>query len=156
MDSTRDLLYLSESRTNSIKVFSQASTSPTLSHTIAGPGLAGLRGIAVDTNDVLYVVTVTDSILVYTAASTLDGTPTPDRTISGSMTTLNSPFGIFVDTGSNLLSVTNQGDNSILVFDNASIVDGNVAPSRTIAQGTDLVDNTTLNSPLGIFVDTTR
>ncbi len=63
--------------------------------------------------------------------------PPPDRTITGSNTRLNQPFGLFLDTTKDILYVTNVGaglnSNSILAFHNASTVNGNVSPSKTIS-----------------------
>ena len=155
VDSTRDLLYVSDQGTNSIKVFEQAGTTPTLLHTITG--VANPRAVAVDTvDDILYVSTLSNSILVYDQASIKDGAVSPDRTIAGSMTMLSLPFAIFVDETNDLLYVANTASDSVVVFDDASTATGNIAPSRVISQGTGLSNLTTLNSPVGIFVDTTR
>jgi DNA-binding beta-propeller fold protein YncE len=128
-------------------------------------------GVAVDAvNDRLYVAnTAASSILVFENAGSIatNGMVVPDRTIlpaSGtacgdSATTkmdLCSPGNVFVDTVNDRLYVANTSANSILVFDNASSLIGNVSPSRVIAKGTNPDDNTTLNMPFGIFIDTTR
>jgi DNA-binding beta-propeller fold protein YncE len=96
------------------------------------------------------------SILVYDAASTQNGAVVPNRTITGAATQLSSPQGVYIDSTNNLLYVANSGANSVLVFNNASTAFGNIAPSRTIAQGTDPVDETTLTFPVGVSVDTSR
>jgi DNA-binding beta-propeller fold protein YncE len=72
------------------------------------------------------------------------GNIAPDRQLSGGSTTLIAPTGIFVDIVRNLLYVAN-GNNQILVFNDASTVDGAAtAPVRTI---------TISATSAGIFVD---
>ncbi|MEK7796634.1 MAG: beta-propeller fold lactonase family protein, partial [Pseudomonadota bacterium] len=90
-----------------------------------------------------------NSILVFNNASTASGEIVPNRTISGVLTTLNAPSGIFVDTANNRLYVANYTGNSILLFSNASAADGEIVPNRRISGAL-----TTLNNPSGIFVDT--
>jgi len=135
--------------------------------------LCSPRSVFVDTvNDRLYVAnTGANSILVFNNASTTNGPvkpiPPDGRTLlpasgtacgdsTGAKMDLCSPWDVFVDTVNDLLYVTNTGASSILVFDNASAVNGSTPPSRVIAKGTASTDNTTLNVPLRIFVDTTR
>jgi DNA-binding beta-propeller fold protein YncE len=163
IDTINDRLYVANTGANSILVFNNASsiTASAAPDRIIS-GLNSPSGVFVDvTNDLLYVVnTGTNSILVFNA-STANGDIVPSRTIAQGTdlidnTTLNTPSGIFVDVSNNLLYVSNSGTtgtgaNSILVFDDAGIINGNVAPTQTIS-GT----ATTLNTPLGIFVDTTR
>ncbi|MDC4206789.1 MAG: hypothetical protein MPW17_11675 [Candidatus Manganitrophus sp.] len=62
----------------------------------------------------------------------------PIRTISGTLTRLNRPFGVFIDTERDILYVTNTGSigstiNSILAFHDASTTNGNIAPNRVIS-----------------------
>ena len=71
------------------------------------------------------------------------GSPTP--TPSGSPTPTPSP-----GTATGKLYVSNQNANSIVRFDNASIANGNVAPSATIAGS-----NTGLSAPQFMTIDTT-
>jgi DNA-binding beta-propeller fold protein YncE len=100
----------------------------------------------------LYVSGCTsNSILSYDNANSVSGAVLPNRTISGALTTLNNPGGIFGDTANDRLYMANYIGNSILVFNNASTASGNIAPNRTISGG-----STTLNNPGGIFVDTTN
>jgi DNA-binding beta-propeller fold protein YncE len=98
----------------------------------------------------LYVTDINSAILVFDNASTMNGNVAPGRTISGSNTTLKGPFGAWLDSSSNRLYVANVEDNSILVFNNANTVNGNVAPDRTISGS-----NTTLSAPEGIWLDLT-
>jgi DNA-binding beta-propeller fold protein YncE len=104
--------------------------------------------------DILYVASG-NSIVVFDAASTRDGAVVPNRTITGGATQLSSPEGIYIDSSNNFLYVANSGANSVLVFNNAGKAEGNIPPSRAIAQGTHPIDETTLSFPVGIF-DTTR
>ena len=143
---------------NSILLFSNASAAdgeivPNRRISGALTTLNNPSGIFVDTaNNRLYVANRTaNSILVFNNASTADGNIVWSRRISGGFTSLDAPSGIFVDTANNRLYVANYTGNSIFVFDNASTANGDIPPNRTITGGL-----TTLNGPLGIFVDTTN
>src|SRR5262249_52039597 len=69
--------------------------------------------------------------------------------INGNATTLNNPNGIFV--AADTLYAANSGNNSIIVFNNASAATGNIAPSRTITDA-----GAPLGSPGGVALDATR
>lgn len=109
------------------------------------PASGGPTALFIDPiHDQLYVAnTGGNSVQIYDNASLLNGGTTPDRTLTGKLTTLSAPTGIYVDTTRNLLFVSN-GNNQILVFSNAATVVGDVAPARSLAG---------LSSPDGIFVD---
>jgi sugar lactone lactonase YvrE len=93
-----------------------------------------------------------NSILRFDNAFIATGNVPPAATISGGLTTLNAPAFITLDTASDRLYVANNGDISILIFDNISTKSGNVAPDRIIAGG----NNTNLVTPTDVAVDTTR
>src|SRR5262249_39020302 len=110
----------------------------------------------------LYVDTVNDEVVVphqklkqltvwSRTATTGDG---PLRTISGTLTQLANPHGVFVDTRANEMYVMNLGQSQnvvtapyITVFNRLD--SGNVAPKRTIKGAL-----TGLNNSKAIFVDT--
>jgi len=149
-DTTRNLLYVSNGN-NQILVFSNAASvtgNVVPAGTIAG--LSSPGGIYVDVmTDRLYVAnTGANAIVVFNNASTANGSPTPDRSLSGGGTQLNQPRDVFVDTGTDRLYVANFGSNSILVFNNASTVNNSAAPNRTLG----LPAST---DPWGVYVDVT-
>ncbi|HMC30567.1 MAG TPA: hypothetical protein VKL99_07000 [Candidatus Angelobacter sp.] len=92
-----------------------------------------------------------DSIVRFDQALTASGNVPPAVTISGTNTQLTAPAYIFLDTTADRLYVANNGDFSILIFDNISTKSGNVAPERVIT-GT----ATSLLSPTDVSVDKTR
>jgi hypothetical protein len=92
-----------------------------------------------------------DSIVRFANAASADGNLAPAATIQGNLTTLNSPNYIFLDSVNDRLYVTNQGNASILVFDSASTLTGDPAPSRTITGG-----NTGLTIPVDVAVDSVK
>lgn len=92
-----------------------------------------------------------NSIVRFDQAFTDSGNIVPGATISGANTTLNAPEYIFLDTTADRLFVANNGGISILIFDNISTKNGNVAPERTISGSL-----TTLTSPSDVSVDKTR
>ena len=55
----------------------------------------------------------------------------PLRTISGNLTGLSEPIGIYVDAINNEIGVADPPNNDIAVFSRAA--DGNVPPLRTIS-----------------------
>jgi sugar lactone lactonase YvrE len=100
----------------------------------------------------LYVSnSIANSILRFDNAFTATGNAVPAATITGTATTLNTPAFITVDTVNDRLYVANNGDVSILIFDNISAKNGNIAPERTIS-GT----ATNLVGPTDVSVDTTK
>ena len=150
VDVTRNLLYVTNGN-NQILVFSNAAAvSDNMAPARTITGLSSSTGIYVDVMaDCLYVAnTGANSIAVFDGASTADGILAPDRTLSGGGTLLNLPRDVFVDTGSDRLYVANFGGNSILVFDGASTVDGNTAPSRSLSL-------TASTGPWGVYADVT-
>lgn len=151
-------LYVSGCSTNSILSYDNANSvsgSATVSRTIIGAAttLSTQGGIFVDVaNDRLYVANASaNSILVFNNASTRNGNTAPDRTIAGAATTLNGPADVFLDVTNDRLYVANYTADSILVFNNASTANGDIAPDRTVAGAA-----TSLDGPAGIYVDTTR
>lgn len=87
------------------------------------------------------------SITVYSRRAAGDAAPL--RTIQGSQTGLNWPHGVYLDTVSGQIVVTNTGDDSVLFFDKKA--NGNVAPVRVIRGPT-----TGLDGPTGVVLDKKR
>lgn len=150
VDTTRNLLYVSNG-TDQILVFNNAAsvtgnTGPV--RTINGLNSPG--GIFIDVMaDRLYVAnTGANSVLVFDNASTATSISLPDRVLFGGSSPLNQPRDVFVDTGTDRLYVTNAGDNSVLVFNNASTVDNTAAPDRILTL-------TASTGPWGVYVDAT-
>lgn len=150
VDVTRDLLYVSNG-SNQILVFSNAATvTGNVSPIRTIGGLSSPAGIFTDEmTDRLYVAnTGANAILVFNGASMANGTPVPDRILSGGGTLLNLPREVFVDFGRDRMYVSNDGGNSVLVYNGASTVNGNTAPSRNLTL-------TTSSGAWGIYVDIT-
>ncbi|MDH5512237.1 MAG: hypothetical protein OEY27_03400 [Gammaproteobacteria bacterium] len=160
VDITRNKMYVINGGTigtgaNSILVFDNATTvtgNTAFARTISGGSttLNAPGGGALDVfQDRLYVAnTGSDSILAFNDISTVSGNKTPDRVLSGVLTVLNEPRDLFFDLAADRLYVANAGADTVLVFDNASIVTGNRAPNRALS----LTPGTT---PYGVFVDAT-
>ncbi len=96
----------------------------------------------------LYVANGGANISVYNNASVANGNIFPDRNISGASTGLSSPDGIWYDSSSDRLYISNQSNSSITVYNNASTATGNIAPLRTITGA-----STGLNYPIGIWYE---
>ncbi|HEY7404232.1 MAG TPA: hypothetical protein VIB39_11965 [Candidatus Angelobacter sp.] len=92
-----------------------------------------------------------NSIVRFDSAFIDSGNIIPAATISGANTTLTAPAYITLDAANDRLYVANNADLSILIFDNISTKNGNVAPERTISGGA-----TTLVSPSDLTLDRGR
>jgi len=95
-----------------------------------------------------------NSIIVYNLVSF-----TKTRTITG----LNRPFGLFIDTARDILYVSNAGGapganvntaNTIFAFSNASTKTGNVSPDRIFSSSAAFAAEDKLDFPTSLFVDT--
>ncbi len=153
-DAASDTLYVTN-YTGSILIFNSASTltgnvAPVRTISGAATLLNQPYGTWYDsTSDSLYVADYSaNSIFVFSNASTINGNVAPDRIISGASTTLKGPVGIWFDSASDRLYTGNWSGNTILVFNNASTLNGDVAPNRTISGLA-----TGLDSPYGIWLD---
>jgi len=95
----------------------------------------------------LYVSTPS-AILRFNNALTATGNVAPIAIVTGGTTTLSSPQHMLVDTTANRLFVANQGGSSVLIFDSASTMAGNIAPNRTVNGPA-----TTLAAPIDVALD---
>ena len=96
----------------------------------------------------LYVSTA-NSILRFSSAESSNGNIAPVATISGASTRLSTPQHLLLDIANNRLYVANQGGASILIFNNASTLTGNVSPTRVISGSA-----TGMTAPLDVALDT--
>ena len=145
-------LYVTSGSQNSILRFDNAFTttgniSPAATISGAATQLTTPVYLALDaTADRLFVADRSSaSILVFDQISTKPGNVAPDRVISGVATNLFVPVQPFLDRSRNLLYVSDDVD--VLVFNNASTANGNVASARDIQPGF---------SVGAIFVDSTN
>src|SRR5262249_28601335 len=137
---------------SSILRFSNAESSngpvaPVATITGSGSGISAPQHLFLDTAaNRLYVANQGgSSILIFDNASTLTGTSTPTRVISGNATTLVAPTDVAVDSGNNLLYAADG--TSIHVFASASTINGNTPPVRNINMGITIG---------GLFLDATH
>ncbi len=154
-DATSDELYVASVNNASIDIFDHASTlsgNIAPSRTISGSSTTFVNPIALwldNASDQLYVADYSnDSVDVFDNASTAHGNIAPSRILAGTNTTLSGLWTIWLDASNNRLYVSNSGGPSVLVFDGADTLNGNVAPSRTIAGA-----NTAFTSPIGLWLD---
>jgi len=158
VDSRRDIMYCVLSGTDTIGVWDNAAIvdgeiPPT--RAVSGPAtlLDVPDGVYLDsTNDRIYIANAAgQSVTVFNNASIAGGNIAPGRTLTGANTRFSDPRGVTIDPANDRLFITNVGDHSISIFNNASAINGDIAPTRRIAGAA-----TTLDTPLGIAVDMTR
>jgi hypothetical protein len=97
-----------------------------------------------------------NEILVFSGATALNGTVTPQATVTSNTTNtiggmLANPQNIFSDAGNDRLYVANQGGPSILVFDGVSKLTGSVG-----ATATRVITSNDFTAPSDVQVDTIR
>jgi len=107
-----------------------------------GGGTAGPGQLYVSTNS---------GIVRFNNALAATGNIPPAATITGPTTTLSAPQHLLVDPTGDRLFVANAGGSSVLIFDSASTINGNVAPTRTISGAATL-----LSAPHDLAIDATN
>ena len=86
------------------------------------------------------------SVGVMSSASSADGPQALARHIFGDATGIKQPHGVWLDESRDMLYVANTFARNVLVFEQASSADGNLAPSRTISHDA-------LGNPVFVYVD---
>lgn len=109
------------------------------------------RGLALDSErNILYVANNGGhSVLAFKGIKGRTGpvTATPDAEIVGTATGINAPVGVAIDSGRDILYVLSQGTREILVFEQASALNGDGAPTRVLAGGN------FMQTPAALFLD---
>jgi sugar lactone lactonase YvrE len=147
LDTTNDSLYIADTGDLSVVIYDGISTKSSgniaPSRKITG-SLVSPTDVSLDkVRNLLYVADDTD-ILVFTSASTANGTPAPVRD-------LVAPFqlsGIFIDGANDRLYVADQAGNAVAVYDKASTLNGPITATRAV-QGA----ATQLSGPGSVQVD---
>ncbi len=93
----------------------------------------------------------TSTLLRFDNAFTASGNATPAATIFGTNTTFNAPNYMTLDAANDRLYIADTSDLSIVIYDNISTKNGNVAPNRIIAGAA-----TTLVAPADVAFDRVR
>lgn len=148
LDETHDRLFVSDpnNATPSIFVFDNASQKDgnvAPNRTIAGTNTTFVFpwGISLDTKrNLLYVAdegtsSSNSSIEIFSKAGSANGNIAPSRTIAGTTSTINRPTDVYIDPVADTLYATDAGTNLVLSWDNASTIDGDIAPNRSIDGG---------------------
>jgi hypothetical protein len=139
IDGATDLIYVVDSEASGPKilVFGPASTingdvAPLRTITIPNASGGSNHGLMLDSmsNRLFLADTFASTISVFDNASTLNGTVVPNRVISGPATQLNFPQPMALDSGGNLIVVSNGSPATVLIFANAATANGNVAPAN--------------------------
>lgn len=157
LDGAADRLFVSHPE-GTVAVFEDASTidgevAPDRLIDVDHP-VDFLWGAAYDASrDELYLAdqTVGQNIYVIAEASTADGLVAPSRIIGGPGNLLESPSQIGYDVANDRLVAVDTDNDDIKVYDAASTLDGDVAPSRIIG-GTNLP----INYSFGLYLDPTQ
>lgn len=88
------------------------------------------------------------SVGVIASASTVDGPQRLSRHLFGAATRLRQPHGVWLDRDRDIAYVANTFGDSILIWDEAHLADGNLAPTREIT-------SPRLGHPVFVFVEPT-
>ncbi len=161
IDYDRNRLYVSNSGTdctdtttpcNSLLVFRAAGSftnNAVPDQVITSTPLNSPRGLALDLEQkILYVANHGgNSVLVFKNVEDLNGSVTPDAEIGGEATEINAPVAVAIDWRRDILYVLNEGSPEILVFEQASALNGNSAPARILSAGDSYQD------PSALFLD---
>jgi DNA-binding beta-propeller fold protein YncE len=152
-DATTKRLIVPNGGDNSILFFDDVlnqaeGVPPTRSISGVGTQLNRPVGVILDSgHDELYVANGgTNNVIVFSNASTIEGGTAPLRTLGGSSTRISSISAIWLDSSTDRLWVADPVANSLLVFNGASTINGNVPPNRVV-----LGTNTRLTSPQSLL-----
>jgi sugar lactone lactonase YvrE len=153
LDQATDQLYVADGGAVAILVFTGASTAignVAPSRTITSADFTDPTSLWLDTSsDQLYIGNYGgSSVLVLNSAHTINGSVTPDRIIAGPNTTFITPYGLWLDVSNDRLYVADFINNAIDVFNGASTINGDSAPSRVIVGS-----NTGFNYPESVVLD---
>lgn len=148
IDTVNDILYVSNSGTNAVLAYANASAASTQGNLSprAIESIPSPFGLFIDSaNNRLYVVRggTEPAVLIYENASQRSGEAAPDRVVSGTGT---QPAGIDVDVARGELFVVNSA--AILVF---NLNSADLALNRTLSGS-----KVGLSNPVGIAVDPDR
>jgi len=160
LDAAGNRLYISRPN-GTVGVYDDASTIdgevlPDREFTVDTPTLDFLWGAAYDASrDELYLgdQRIGAAVYVVSNASTAEGAVEPSRVIGGATHPLGDPSMLSYDAANDRLVVvlTSGSPDGVAVFDDASTVDGDVAPTRVIA-GAELP----ISYPFGGYLDPTQ
>ena len=157
-DSGNDRMYVPNGGDSSVLVFdtfskAQENTPPTRFLSGVGTALSQPVQVQVDsTRDLLYVANAgNNSISVFSGATSLQGNVAPQRVLGGSSTQITGLTAFHVETDKDRLWVCDGASASILVYDSASTLNGNVPPTRFLRGG-----NTRLVNPQFLLFQGTR
>jgi hypothetical protein len=161
VDAANNILYAADAADNTVAIYQSANAQSGVgfaSGTIVGPdtGLSRPTGAALDSAGRLLISNPgVPSLSAYPNPTSANGDVLPAAVIKGNSTGLSSPAQIAATNAitNGALYVADTGANSVLIFSPISNVTGtvNLAPSRQFSGAT-----TTLSSPTGIALDSTR
>jgi hypothetical protein len=161
VDAANNILYAADASDNTVAIYQSANAQSGVgfaSGTIVGPdtGLSRPTGAALDSAGRLLISNPgVPSLSAYPNPTSASGDVLPAAVIKGNSTGLSSPAQIAATNAitNGALYVADSGANSVLIFSPISNVTGtvNLAPSRQFSGAT-----TTLSSPTGIALDSTR
>ena len=161
VDAANNILYAADATDNTVAIYQSANAQSGVgfaSGTIVGPdtGLSRPTGAALDSAGRLLISNPgVPSISAYPNPTSASGDVLPAAVIKGNSTGLSSPAQMTATNAitNGALYVADSGGNSVLIFSPISNVTGtvNLAPSRQFSGAT-----TTLSSPAGIALDSTR
>lgn len=161
VDPANNILYVADAADNTVAIYQSANAQTGIGFaagTIVGPdtGLSKPTGVVLDSAGRLIVSNPgTPSLTAYANPTAATGDALPATIIQGNSTGLSSPAQMAATNSisNGALFVADPTASVVLIYSPISTVTGNVnlAPSAQLAGAT-----TTLSSPLGIALDSTR
>lgn len=159
LDAAADRVYFSHAEGLFVGVYDNASTidgeiTPDRTINVDVPNNSFFWGMSYDpSRDQLYLGNQRKGVGVYVVAeaSEADGQVAPDRSIGGTTNPIVGASQVDYDVAHDRLVVIDSRDDNVKVYDNASTLNGDVAPSRVIG-GAMLP----LDYPYGGYIDPTQ
>lgn len=158
LDANADRVFFSNAEGTFVGVYDDASTidgevAPDRTITVDAPAVF-FWGMSYDASrDQLYLGDQRTGVGVYVIAnvSTADGLVAPVRTIGGPKNPIEGASQVAYDVTKDRLVVVDADANDVKIYDHASTLNGDVAPSRVIGRA-----QVSLDYPYGGFLDPTQ
>ena len=132
-------LVISDRGNSSVRRFSGVSTLESsvatdlpLSGALTQLSRPGYLTVHPNSGDLIIPDEGTNAILFFSEPLTLEGNTPPNRILTGGATEMVAPVQVYVDPDTDELYVLDKGGAQVLIYENASTIEGAVAPTRRL------------------------